>query len=769
MPEQPSAELLSQLEQLGLATAEEVASVRPRVRKLAGKLPWFDSLWVDGLRQARLVTPYQATELSSGRGEQLRVGPYVIQQPVPQCHYARVYEAREIATQRPVRLLVSPLGQHEPALLQRKLRGLMESATHLTSACLPPVTEAGIDERAQPYRLWVAAEVVEGTSAAEWMVGSGRFPPEAVLEIARQMIQGLAELERLELVHADLGAAGLVIDHEGVVRLPHAGVRAVLRPEEGYGAADLNPAAYDYLAPERVAEGTAPTIASDIYACGCLWWYLLTGRGPLGGGDSLARMQSAHRAKIVDVCRLAPETPPELAAAIRHCTQREPGRRPESFADLTRQLGTPTDAGRESLAACFQPSGRSSLLRGLAPRRDPNMQAVRPWMLATAGSLLVMAVVMWPLLRGSWRPPVASVPSTAEIETPIETETTSRRGAEDLSGPTNFGQGNVIGSEEPGSERRPRENVLLLPADRPLKIADLSLRPGLIVRGLNQSRPRVEVPVTGLVVDVDDVRFEDIDFVAVDRPGATRRNGALLVARCRRIEFRGCSFQAAPNAPRAAIVWADLEGGATELGARAQLLLVSDCLVRGTATALAMRSTDNRTVEMNNTLVLGPGPLLQIGRCPRLEEPLTVNLSQVTLRGAAALVEFRYETVHEEPGKVAIDAKNCVFAPAGGGALLFCRGLPSPARLLHRIEWTGEGSLLAEHSPVAVWQSDTASPMPVDDSELSIDGLSRSRFSFAGSESGRASDSVVTKWSAPLATKTPPGVNRRVVSGGREQ
>ena len=72
MSEQPSAELLAQLEQLGLATAEQVAAMRPRVRKLAGKLPWFDSLWVDALRQSRLVTPYQATELCAGRGEQLR-------------------------------------------------------------------------------------------------------------------------------------------------------------------------------------------------------------------------------------------------------------------------------------------------------------------------------------------------------------------------------------------------------------------------------------------------------------------------------------------------------------------------------------------------------------------------------------------------------------------------------------------------------------------------------------------------------------------------
>ena len=790
MDEQPSAELLTQLDRLGLATAEQVASVRARVRKLAGTLPWFDSVWIDALRQARLVTAYQASELCAGRGDALLAGPFVILKPLPQCNFARVYEAREIATRRQVRLLLSELGQqHHVSDVQRNMRRLMETSAHLTSECLPPIVDSGIDERAKPYRLWATTEPAPGVAAAQWMVASGRYPPEAVFEIARQMVAALTELERLELLHADLCTAGLLIDTDGQVRLPHAGVRAILRPEEGYGSTELVPDTYDNLAPERIVDGTGPTTVSDLYACGCVWWSLLTGRGPLGGGDSLSRLQSAHRGKIVDVCRLAPETPESLAAAIRHCTETDPAKRPTSFSRLAEQLGESTAEGRASLAACVAQSGRPSIFKDLAKQRASISRHAGPWLAATAGGLLA-GVIVWTLWQMPWQPPTATLDSGDTSGTPREVASGSGEGTSPGE-IIELGQGAAAayeGEAGQGGEavRAPvhaslhaavQEDVLLLPANRPVKLADLQLRPGLIVRGMNDSRPTIEISPAGLVVDVDDVRFDRIDFVAVEGDATSapvaEESAALIVAKCLRIEFAGCSFQADPMQPRTAIRWDNSKGQAArglgtggqgpEIGPTEQLLLMSNCLIRGTAAGVAMKSTANRAIELHNTLLLGPGPLLLVDGCPRLDEPLSISLSHVTLRGAAALVEFRYESVPSEPGRVTIVATNSVFAPKSGGSLFFCNGLPSPARLLQQIQWTGEGSLLADDAIVASWLSDTASPMLVDDAELAIDGLARSRFAFAGSDLGDAASSQIVNWSAPLATKTPPGIRRQVV------
>ena len=80
--------------------------------------------------------------------------------------------------------------------------------------------------------------------------------------------------------------------------------------DEGYAHAELVPETYDYLAPERISAGTPANLQADLYACGCLWWQLLTGRAPLAGGDSLAKIKAAHAARIVPLNRCLLYTSP---------------------------------------------------------------------------------------------------------------------------------------------------------------------------------------------------------------------------------------------------------------------------------------------------------------------------------------------------------------------------------------------------------------------------------------------------------------------------
>ena len=194
-------------------------------------------------------------------------------------------------------------------------------------------------------------------TAAQWMVRHGRFPADIVLEIARAMLAELADMEKLGICHGDISTSSLVLSRAGDVALLMPGLRPILRPEEGYAHADLLPEAYDSLAPERISAGTRPNAASDIYACGCVWWQLLCGRPALAGGSTLAKLRAAQAGEICDVRRHAPDVPAALAGAISACLQHEPHRRPETFAHATAMLGSPTRNGKEALAECLAQSG----------------------------------------------------------------------------------------------------------------------------------------------------------------------------------------------------------------------------------------------------------------------------------------------------------------------------------------------------------------------------------------------------------------------------
>ena len=60
-------------------------------------------------------------------------------------------------------------------------------------------------QRRQGQR-WAACLAYDGVVAADWMAENGRLSPQAVEHVAREMLERLAELERLGIVHGDIGA-----------------------------------------------------------------------------------------------------------------------------------------------------------------------------------------------------------------------------------------------------------------------------------------------------------------------------------------------------------------------------------------------------------------------------------------------------------------------------------------------------------------------------------------------------------------------------------
>ena len=99
------------------------------------------------------------------------------------------------------------------------------------------IEAAGLDGS----RLWAASPWVEGTSLADLVLHHGRFPPEAGLEIARAMLGELAALEAAGLVHGDIRLQNVLIANDGEVRIPHPGLRGLIRPHEGISNHDLAP------------------------------------------------------------------------------------------------------------------------------------------------------------------------------------------------------------------------------------------------------------------------------------------------------------------------------------------------------------------------------------------------------------------------------------------------------------------------------------------------------------------------------------------------
>ena len=431
--DRPTEALVELLDRLRLATPGQVLSQAGHVRRLAGDLPTLDALWIDALREARLITPYQALEINAGRGEHLAVGPYVLERPLGSHGFADSFAGRHVESQAAARVYVLARTHRDKKIVLAELEQLIARSSRRPVTGLVTIQAAGEDggriwaasalelpsrRRKSPNERGAAARPVR--SAAEWMVDGGRFPPSVVLELARRMAATLAEAEAIGLVHGDLRAASLVCPEQGELFLVHPGLRAIVRPAEGYALADLGPEAYETLAPERIATGSTPTVESDVYACGCLWWQLLAGRSPFAGGNSLARLQAAHAACVPDVRHVAPDTPESLALAIESCLARDPTERPASFTALSGLIGTPTRRGTAELTECLrQRRTVRSVLGRSAPR--PERRELLPTRHLFVAVLVLAAISGLVWRRGDWLrggPTVQIAAGPATLATP---------------------------------------------------------------------------------------------------------------------------------------------------------------------------------------------------------------------------------------------------------------------------------------------------------------------------------------------------------------
>ncbi len=765
----PSPELIALLARLRLARPDEVRRVRGRVVRLAHDLPRFESVWVDALLQRRILTPYQAAEINGGRGEALAVGPYVLCRHAGSSGYAERFLARHRESRVPVCLTVAPLLEKRSSELLGGLDALVQKGRAVDVPSLAVVNDIG----EEPRRVWAASRDVPGMTVAEWMVRNGRFPPEAVLEIARQMLEALAVLDSVGLVHGDLRPADIVLSGSGKVILLQPGVRQVLHPDEMPSDAKLMPEAYDYLAPERIACGSPPNPRSEIYACGCLWWHMLTGRAPLRGGNSLVKIQAAQIGRIPDVRLLAPETPAPLAEAVTAAVQRDPRSRPQTISKMATILGPTTNYGNATLRHRLHGHDAGVAAWGVSARHTAAFRHSALGVFIAGGCLVAAAAIGWAVWRDSGRsledavPPRLATAAAAGMESAAPTITDLVAPNGDPERQDAAPDRDITPPNPPGTGSPP--DVFILPCDSPVALDAGSLRSGQTVRGEVDARPIVVIPSPGLTLARENIRFQNIDFVWDAPEEALARQATMIRVQASSTAFQGCSFQSArTDAIPTAIAWLwPPDEKTSQRALPSGTIAIRDCVFRSVAAGVSCHTRAALAIDVDNTLYLGRGPLLDFRQYPRIDEPIVIRLRDVTLRESGPLMTC-YWDVGEMPGAISVVADRCAFVPAGTTALMTFASKQTPRPVLPKIRWSGQGSLLAPAAPMVHWQDEQGRLHPLDDSAMSIAGLVRSEVEFAGPVGSDAGSSRVVRWQVPLQSSAAPGADPSRLAKSRD-
>jgi len=281
----------------------------------------------------------------------------------------------------------------------------------------------------------------------------------------------------------------------------------------------------------------------------------------------------------------------------------------------------------------------------------------------------------------------------------------------------------------------------------------IQLTAGQVVRPKLAGRAMIIVPSEGWTIDAADVRFERIDFVIGDQKELDpSRQAAMLNVTSSSIQFSECSWHG--GGQRVGVRWRPAN---TREGESLHLRL-EGCMAREVAAWVDSESVALRTIEVVNSLHLGAGPLIRMPSLPVTPDKTAILIEQSTLRGARALVEVVDQPERVKPGRLAIHARDSIFAPGATGAIVRVTSRCEPVAWLHAVTWTGQGSILANEHPAMAWILPNGRMHAVAENAWRVAGLVRGKTRFAGENLHEPTHSLVVDWSAPIIAEQPPGI-----------
>ncbi len=760
-PVSASDDLVRRLTELQLCRPQDFQRAKGLVRRLAYDLPAFDSVWIDALVQLRRLTPYQARVLEQGSAAELRVGSLVILDELGRGPRATTCLAKSLERQdRCVvkRLRVPPEDVTE---CRRRLLALLErtagwSHPHLV---VPHTMPAG-DER----ELAVVSRFVAGVPLSELLVRRGRFPANAVIEVARQLLDGLASLDGRGLIHGDIRLSNVRLTDRGLAVLVDGGVRPAVCPEltihESFALEG-----YDGVAPELIGTGMTPNASTELYALGCLLWQLLAGRPPYPMADPLMKLAAHQTRRIEDVREWAPDTPAPLALAILAMTSPQPGERPRSFDELLQRWGRPGTLSRSRLRR------HRRTFDGAVPHLAQPMASLTesrwPWI---AVSLFVAAGAALTFADKGLRSDLLTLTNrVAEIVRPRETnKATSASNGEP-------------GRERAGSSARAHGGLLPLPPPSatgeivlaeagPYDVANVAADGTLTIRGAAGVNPVIQVGREPLRLAADAVSLINI-AVRRQAPVGDSSLPAMLLVRSRSVSMNGCEFELSPldettspaEANSAALAWLPSDAAPFEKAAPAagQFEIVNVSFL-GHGAALLFAETPG-VVKLTNCLKVGRGACFTLGN-KATARPVALELTRVTLRGTGPLLRFGGAFAEQATApQIAIMAHDSVFAlTSTASSLIELQAARPRGNVAQSVHVTGRGSVVPlELKLLTVSDPSRGKPATTVEADEQFEGLIASDLEFAGPVTDEAAASELKHLSAPRSSNQAalPGVD----------
>jgi eukaryotic-like serine/threonine-protein kinase len=276
------------------------------------------------------------TEITHAR----ELGSYRLVQPIGQGGMGEVWRAEHHLLARPAAIKLIRPPAHGDGTDFAELRERFEREAHATASLRSPHTiqlyDFGV---ADDGTFYYVMELLDGFDLHTLVERFGPVPVERAIFLLEQVCHSLGEAHAGGLIHRDIKPANVYVCRYGrevdFVKVLDFGLVKPATDTQRTTRIDLTAAHVAhgtpaFMAPEQ-AIGDKPVDArADLYALGCLAYWLVTGRHVFSGHNALDTIVKHVQAAPDPPSRHAPGIPPDFDDLILACLAKDPAARPAS-------------------------------------------------------------------------------------------------------------------------------------------------------------------------------------------------------------------------------------------------------------------------------------------------------------------------------------------------------------------------------------------------------------------------------------------------------